>query len=313
MTTRPRSTSSRTRFGSMWRMRARECIESTRIPAWPPERLIASTPAACSAMTRRALVCSSPVLTSTSSSRASGCSVISFARASSSSVVSPIAETTATMRSPPSARSLILAATFLIRLASPTEEPPNFCTTSLMTRDRIEWWLWVQVLPRASALSFHGRPVDLRRAQRSAGGIASFVGQVHHSNEACVTARGSQQRVRFNGVELELRSPEHLELPGVGDHAPREVDEPNAALPLDVRATEVPAFAVLEDLALKAPACRRRVSGHQLDDVASALDADVNVVVSRSAGSTWKVPADDLYLHPSSLSMLASVAPSRPI
>ena len=56
----------------------------------------------------------------------------------SSSVVSPIAETTATTRSPPSTRRLIREATFLMRSAEATELPPYFWTTSwLMRADRI--------------------------------------------------------------------------------------------------------------------------------------------------------------------------------
>ena len=58
-----------------------------------------------------------------------GSSVIAAARPSSSSVVSPIADTTTT-RSLPAARSrAIRRATRLIRSASATDEPPNFWTT----------------------------------------------------------------------------------------------------------------------------------------------------------------------------------------
>ena len=113
------------------------------MPAWPPERLIASTPIACSAITISALDCVSPVESSTSISRGSGCSVIWCARSISSSVVSPIAETTATTRSPASARRLMRAATFLMRSAVATDEPPYFwhdaaswCTFDAQVRRR---------------------------------------------------------------------------------------------------------------------------------------------------------------------------------
>ena len=103
------------------------------MPACPPDRLIASTPMACSAMTISALDCVSPVLSSTSISRASGCSVIWCASAISASVVSPIADTTATTRSPACTRRLMRAATFLMRAASATELPPYFWTTRAMS------------------------------------------------------------------------------------------------------------------------------------------------------------------------------------
>ena len=78
--------------------------------------------------TRVALWCS-PVARSTSSSRGSGSSVMPAARPSSSSVVSPMADTTTT-RSCPAARSrAIRRATRLMRSAPATEEPPNFWTT----------------------------------------------------------------------------------------------------------------------------------------------------------------------------------------
>ena len=65
-----------------------------------------------------------------SSSRGRGLLVTSLASAISRSVVSPIAETTATTRSPPSARSAMRRATCVMRSASATELPPYFWTTS---------------------------------------------------------------------------------------------------------------------------------------------------------------------------------------
>src|SRR4029453_31605 len=72
----------------------------------------------------------SPVASSMASVCPWGCSVMAAARLSSSSVASPIAETTTT-RSAPAARSrAIRLATRRIRSASARLEPPNFCTTS---------------------------------------------------------------------------------------------------------------------------------------------------------------------------------------
>ena len=100
------------------------------MPAWGPVRLIAATPIAWSAIDTRVALWCSPVASRTSSSRGSGSSVIPAASASSSSVVSPIADTTTT-RSLPFARSrAIRRATRLIRSAPATDDPPNFMTTS---------------------------------------------------------------------------------------------------------------------------------------------------------------------------------------
>ena len=129
MTTFPPSSSARTRRGSMPAMRARPYVPSVVMPACGPLRLIAGTPIACSAIETSVALWCSPVASRTSSSRGSGSSVMPAARPSSSSVVSPIADTTTT-RSWPAARSrAIRRATRLMRSAPATEEPPNFWTT----------------------------------------------------------------------------------------------------------------------------------------------------------------------------------------
>src|SRR5207237_2924509 len=71
----------------------------------------------------------SPTETSMSSSRESGCGEISPASRINSSVVSPIAETTATTRLPPSLAATQRRATFFSRSLFATDEPPNFITT----------------------------------------------------------------------------------------------------------------------------------------------------------------------------------------
>src|SRR3954462_12013953 len=99
------------------------------MPAWGPVRLIAGTPSPWSAIDSSVALWCSPVASRTSSSRGSGSSVIAAARPRSSSVVSPIADTTTT-RSLPAARSrAIRRATRLMRSASATDEPPYFWTT----------------------------------------------------------------------------------------------------------------------------------------------------------------------------------------
>src|SRR6187402_3584828 len=101
------------------------------MPACGPVRLIAPTPRAWRAIDTRVALWCSPVASRTSSSRGSGSSVIAAARPRSSSVVSPMADTTTT-RSLPAARSRAMRrATRLIRSASATDDPPNFWTTSV--------------------------------------------------------------------------------------------------------------------------------------------------------------------------------------
>src|SRR5829696_1254731 len=75
----------------------------------------------------------SPAVSSMSSSRPGGSGVTCWARSSSSSVVSPIADTATTTSWPSRRVATIRSATRLIRSASATEEPPYFCTTSPTT------------------------------------------------------------------------------------------------------------------------------------------------------------------------------------
>src|SRR5205085_1289082 len=71
----------------------------------------------------------SPTEASMSSSRGAGWSEISCARRIRSSVVPPIAETTATTRLPASLAAAQRRATRFSRSVSPTDVPPNFITT----------------------------------------------------------------------------------------------------------------------------------------------------------------------------------------
>ena len=71
------------------------CIVSVTMPACEPVKLTASRPSVWMAMASSAQLMRSPVESSMSISRSGGRGVISWAMASSSSVVSPRAETTA--------------------------------------------------------------------------------------------------------------------------------------------------------------------------------------------------------------------------
>ena len=74
----------------------------------------------------------SPAVRSMSSSRPEGSGATSVARSTSSSVVSPIAETTTTTSLPALRVSTMRLATRLMLTASATEDPPYFCTISAM-------------------------------------------------------------------------------------------------------------------------------------------------------------------------------------
>ena len=84
-----------TRAGWMSRMRALVWTVSVTMPACEPVRLTASQPRRWMAMASRAQLMRSPALSSMSISRTGGLGVISRASSTSSSVVSPRAETTA--------------------------------------------------------------------------------------------------------------------------------------------------------------------------------------------------------------------------
>ncbi len=114
-------------------IRARPCAEVVSTPACEPVYDRASYPRLWMAMASSAMEIRSPEVSSMSSSRPGGSGLIWLARASSSSVVSPIAETTTTTSSPALRTATIRSATRLIRSASATEEPPYFCTTSATT------------------------------------------------------------------------------------------------------------------------------------------------------------------------------------
>src|SRR5919112_4154683 len=74
-----------------------------------------------------------------SSSRPGGSGETSLARSMSSSVVSPMADTTTTTSWPAFLVATMRWATLLMLTASATEEPPYFCTTMPTGFPRDEW------------------------------------------------------------------------------------------------------------------------------------------------------------------------------
>ena len=112
-------------------IRALPWAESVMTPAWLPVKDRASWPRLAIAMASRAIEMRSPAVSSMSSSRRGGSGETWFARSRSSSVVSPIAETTTQTSLPALRVSTIRRATRLMLSASATDEPPYFCTTRL--------------------------------------------------------------------------------------------------------------------------------------------------------------------------------------
>src|SRR5262245_8288918 len=132
-TMRPRASSSWTRKGRTSTIRASTWRSFVMMPDWLPVKLIASPPSSRIAIESRAIAIRSPAVSSMSSSRRSGFGDTCLASDSSSSVVSPIAETTTTT-SWPSARVFITrSATLRILVTSATLEPPYFWTTIAIT------------------------------------------------------------------------------------------------------------------------------------------------------------------------------------
>ncbi len=105
------------------------CISSVITPAWLPVKERASKPRLPIAMASTAIEMRSPAVSNMSSSRGGGAGETCWARSISSSVMSPMAETTTTTSLPSRLVSMMRRATRLTLSASATEEPPYFCTT----------------------------------------------------------------------------------------------------------------------------------------------------------------------------------------
>ena len=112
--------------------------ESVTIPACEPVSEIALWPMSWIAIAHSAQEIRSPVESSMSISRESGRSEISIACATSSSVVLPRAESTATTLLPASRALTIRPAARLISSAPATDVPPNFITTVSVSRAFID-------------------------------------------------------------------------------------------------------------------------------------------------------------------------------
>ncbi len=125
----PSSRAVRMRPGVTSMMRALLWTESVMTPAWLPVKDWASWPRDLIAMASSAMEMRSPAVSSMSNSRPAGSGDTCSASSMSSSVVSPIADTTTTTSWPAFLASTIRRATRLMPSASATDEPPYFCTT----------------------------------------------------------------------------------------------------------------------------------------------------------------------------------------
>ena len=108
---------------------ARPCALSVITPAWLPVNERAAWPRLAMAIATSAIEIRSPAVSSMSSSRGGGSGLTCWARSRSSSVGSPIAETTTTTSLPGFLVATMRWATRLMPSASATDEPPYFCTT----------------------------------------------------------------------------------------------------------------------------------------------------------------------------------------
>src|SRR5688572_19299120 len=131
----PRASSSCTRNGRTSMMRASTCRSLVMMPDWLPVKLMASPPSSRIASDRSAIEIRSPADSSMSSSRRSGFGDTVFAMVKSSSVVSPIAETTTTTWCPWRTVRITRSATYRSFPTSATLLPPYFWTMIAMTRE----------------------------------------------------------------------------------------------------------------------------------------------------------------------------------
>ena len=151
-------------------IRALPCTSSVITPACDPVKDRASMPRVAIAIASSAIEMRSPEVSSMSSSRPGGAGVTWLARSISSSVVSPIADTTTTTWFPACRVATMRLATRLMPSASATEEPPYFCTTRA---------IWTR---RSSQVSVGGPPLSLSGRCQRAQFFMTGRGQRHTSS-----------------------------------------------------------------------------------------------------------------------------------
>ena len=133
----PRSSAAASSPAAIISIRASAWLPSVIMPACQPVNERAASPMLSSVMAMSAADCCSPVEMSASSSRAGGCELISCAISSSSSVVSPMADTTTRTLCPLRRASAAMPAARRRRSVPARELPPNFCTISMASSEYI--------------------------------------------------------------------------------------------------------------------------------------------------------------------------------
>ena len=177
------------------------CAESVITPAWEPVNDWALWPSSAIAIASSAIEIRSPAVSSMSSSRGGGVGLTCSARSRSSSVLSPIAETTTTTSCPACRVSTMRRATRLMPSASATEEPPYFCTTMPT----------VEVLESRKGCSVRAP----RRADCRGSGLDSYLGG---------RVRRALQHLIRRGDLVELAGELHVEAV-VGDDREQRVEQ----------------------------------------------------------------------------------------
>src|SRR5262245_42604804 len=110
--------------------------------------------------------------------------------------------------------------------------------------------------------------------------MPQLVRQTELADEPLLAAHGLVDERRVEVGQPQLRSPEHVEAVVVRQRARAEPERPLATRPVDERPAEVePAVVGALDRDLERPADRLRISGPELDGLAPAREADVDVLV----------------------------------
>src|SRR5438128_5469012 len=197
-------------------MRALVWASFVTMPDCDPVKLTAATPRAFRAIDSRAMEIRSPAVSSMSSSRRAGLSQTCRASFSSSSVVSPMAETTTTTSLPEARVAATRSATFWMRPTSATDEPPYFWTTIGIGRGRRTRSARRRRLRR---LSLDGHPEEQQhRRQGYHEGEHEEVQVADRQHDLAAEAADDTRRDRHDGrpdrvvggLELGLAGPEQI-------------------------------------------------------------------------------------------------------
>src|SRR4051812_37069183 len=282
----PSSSAVRRRPGVTSMIRALPCVEVVSTPACEPVYDLASYPRLWIAMASRAIEMRSPAVSSMSSSRPGGSGLTWLARSISSSVVSPIAETTTTTSSPALRAATMRSATRLMRSAVATDEPPYFCTTSATTNH--SFGLYEPAVPVrtvATTLAATGRRADTR--SQIPAGTPQHAGREAARPTTVLVDGGENVSVRprsvpRRGLSVSAAALLTLGVAACGDDAPATGPAPSTPPPVvddtDAR-TELAARAALaQDHSFAAL--------YTLDD---GTGAPRNVVATVGADGSWKV------------------------